>query len=83
VLPAACALTRGPAHLLALVKPQFEAPRRAIRKGIVRDAAVHRAVVAEISAHATALGCRDIESFPSPIAGADGNREFFIGAALG
>ena len=83
VLPAACALARRRAHLLALVKPQFEAPRRAIRKGIVRDEAVHRAVVAEIADHAAALGCRDIENFPSAIEGADGNREFFIGAVLG
>jgi 23S rRNA (cytidine1920-2'-O)/16S rRNA (cytidine1409-2'-O)-methyltransferase len=83
VLPAACALAARPAHVLALVKPQFEAPRAHIRKGIVRDAAVHQAVVAEIAAHAASLGCRDIVSFPSAIAGTDGNREFFIGAAVG
>jgi 23S rRNA (cytidine1920-2'-O)/16S rRNA (cytidine1409-2'-O)-methyltransferase len=65
------------------VKPQFEAPRRAIRKGIVRDEAVHRAVVAEITALARTLGGRDVVSFPSALAGADGNCEFFIGAALG
>jgi 23S rRNA (cytidine1920-2'-O)/16S rRNA (cytidine1409-2'-O)-methyltransferase len=82
VLPAACALAARPAHVLALVKPQFEAPRAHIRKGIVRDAAVHQAVVADIAAYAASLGCRDIVSFPSAIAGTDGNREFFIGAAL-
>jgi 23S rRNA (cytidine1920-2'-O)/16S rRNA (cytidine1409-2'-O)-methyltransferase len=83
VLPAAFALAARPAHVLALVKPQFEAPRAHIRKGIVRDPAVHEAVVADIAACAAALGCRDIASFPSAIAGADGNREFFIGAAFG
>ena len=83
VLPAAFALAARPAHVLALVKPQFEAPRAHIKKGIVRDPAVHEAVVAEIAAYAASLGCRDVVSFPSPIAGADGNREFFIGAALG
>jgi 23S rRNA (cytidine1920-2'-O)/16S rRNA (cytidine1409-2'-O)-methyltransferase len=83
VLPAALALAARPAHLLALVKPQFEAPRAHIRKGIVRDPAVHQAVVADVAAFAATLGCRDIVSFPSPIDGADGNREFFIGAALG
>ena len=83
VLPAACALAVRPAHVLALVKPQFEAPRAHIRKGIVRDAAVHQAVVADIAAYVASLGCRDIVSFPSAIAGTDGNREFFIGAALG
>ena len=83
VLPAAFALATRPAHLLALVKPQFEAPRAHIRKGIVRDPAIHAAVVAEIAGCAASLGCRDIVSFPAAIAGADGNREFFIGAAFG
>jgi 23S rRNA (cytidine1920-2'-O)/16S rRNA (cytidine1409-2'-O)-methyltransferase len=83
VLPAAFALAARPADVIALVKPQFEAPRVHIKKGIVRDAAVHAAVVAEIVTHAASLGCRDIVSFPSPIAGGDGNLEFFIGAKLG
>jgi 23S rRNA (cytidine1920-2'-O)/16S rRNA (cytidine1409-2'-O)-methyltransferase len=83
VLPAAFTAAARPAHVLALVKPQFEAPRAHTKKGIVRDPAVHKAVVADIVAHATSLGCRDIVSFPSPIAGGDGNLEFFIGAKLG
>jgi 23S rRNA (cytidine1920-2'-O)/16S rRNA (cytidine1409-2'-O)-methyltransferase len=83
VLPAAFALAGRRAHILALVKPQFEAPRSHIKKGIVRDAAVHEAVVAGIAACAASLGCHGIVSFPSRIAGADGNREFFIGAELG
>jgi 23S rRNA (cytidine1920-2'-O)/16S rRNA (cytidine1409-2'-O)-methyltransferase len=83
VLPTALALALRPAHLLALIKPQFEAPREHIRKGIVREAAVHRAVCAGIADVVAALGCTNIASFPSPIAGADGNREFFIGAELG
>jgi 23S rRNA (cytidine1920-2'-O)/16S rRNA (cytidine1409-2'-O)-methyltransferase len=83
VLPAAFALAARPAHALALVKPQFEAPRAHIKKGIVRDPSVHEAVVAEIAACAASLGCCDIVSFPSPIAGGDGNLEFFLGAKLG
>jgi 23S rRNA (cytidine1920-2'-O)/16S rRNA (cytidine1409-2'-O)-methyltransferase len=83
VLPAVLALAAEPGHLLALVKPQFEAPRVHNRKGIVRDPAIHEAVVAEIAAHAAMLGCCDIVSFPSPIAGGDGNLEFFIGARFG
>jgi 23S rRNA (cytidine1920-2'-O)/16S rRNA (cytidine1409-2'-O)-methyltransferase len=83
VLPATFAIAARPAYVLALVKPQFEAPRAHIKKGIVRDPAVRDAVVADIVAHAASLGCRDIVSFPSPIAGGDGNLEFFIGAKLG
>ena len=83
VLPSALALAARPAHLVALVKPQFEAPRASIKKGIVRDPAIHEAVRAGIVDFAASLGCTNIVSFPSPIAGADGNREFFIGAELG
>jgi 23S rRNA (cytidine1920-2'-O)/16S rRNA (cytidine1409-2'-O)-methyltransferase len=83
VLPAAIALAARPAHLLALVKPQFEGARSEIRKGIVRDPVVHARVVAALSAFAASLGARDLVSFPAAIAGSDGNREFFIGAAFG
>jgi 23S rRNA (cytidine1920-2'-O)/16S rRNA (cytidine1409-2'-O)-methyltransferase len=83
VLPSALALAARPAHLVALVKPQFEAPRASIKKGIVRDPAVHEAVCAGIVDFAASLGCTNIACFASPIAGADGNREFFIGAELG
>jgi 23S rRNA (cytidine1920-2'-O)/16S rRNA (cytidine1409-2'-O)-methyltransferase len=83
VLPVALELTAAPCHLLALIKPQFEAPRSAIKKGIVRDAAVHEAVCSDIAAFATGLGCRDIEVFASQLLGGDGNREFFLGARRG
>jgi 23S rRNA (cytidine1920-2'-O)/16S rRNA (cytidine1409-2'-O)-methyltransferase len=83
VMPAALALAARPGHLLALIKPQFEAPRSHIKKGIVRDPAVHEAVVEDIAALAAALGCRDAKAFPSSIIGGDGNVEFFIGAKFG
>jgi 23S rRNA (cytidine1920-2'-O)/16S rRNA (cytidine1409-2'-O)-methyltransferase len=83
VLPVALELAATPMHLLALIKPQFEAPRAAIKKGIVRDAAVHKAVCDEIAAFAASLGCSDIAVFESSITGGDGNREFFLGARRG
>jgi 23S rRNA (cytidine1920-2'-O)/16S rRNA (cytidine1409-2'-O)-methyltransferase len=83
VLPAALALAAAPMHLLALIKPQFEATRKHSKRGIVRDAAVHQEVCNEIAAFVASLGCTDIQVFPSPIAGGDGNAEFFIGARRG
>jgi 23S rRNA (cytidine1920-2'-O)/16S rRNA (cytidine1409-2'-O)-methyltransferase len=49
----------------------------------VRDPTLHAAVCAEIAAVVTSLGCDLIATFPSPIEGGDGNREFFIGARRG
>ena len=83
VLPAALSLAASPMHLLALIKPQFEAARKHSKRGIIRDATVHREVCDDIAAFAGTLGCTDIKLFPSPIAGGDGNLEFFIGARRG
>jgi 23S rRNA (cytidine1920-2'-O)/16S rRNA (cytidine1409-2'-O)-methyltransferase len=83
VLPVALSLAAAPMHLLALIKPQFEAPRAAIKKGIVRDAEVHKAVCDDIAGFAASLGCTDIAVFESCITGGGGNREFFLGARRG
>ena len=80
VLPAALALTRTPARLVALIKPQFEAGRGHLKKGIVRDPAVHTQVCGEISDIVLSLGWTVIDVIESPIAGGDGNREFLLGA---
>jgi 23S rRNA (cytidine1920-2'-O)/16S rRNA (cytidine1409-2'-O)-methyltransferase len=80
VLGPALALAAQRADLLVLVKPQFEAPRRAIKKGIVRDAAVHQAVCAEITNVIVSLGWIAAATFPSTITGGDGNQEFFLWA---
>ena len=81
VLPPALALANRAAQLVALIKPQFEAGRAALKKGIVRDDAVHAAVCDDIAAFVASLGWRVIGVIPSPIAGGDGNAEFLLGAA--
>jgi 23S rRNA (cytidine1920-2'-O)/16S rRNA (cytidine1409-2'-O)-methyltransferase len=83
VLPHLDRLTSPRAMILALIKPQFETDRRDIKKGIVRDAAVHAAVCDDIAAFIKTLGWRPGRIMESPILGGDGNREFFIGAARG
>ena len=83
VLPAAIALAARPADIVALIKPQFELTRADAKKGIVRDPVLHRQVCEEIAGFAAGLGLANIVQCDSPIAGADGNREFFIGARLG
>jgi 23S rRNA (cytidine1920-2'-O)/16S rRNA (cytidine1409-2'-O)-methyltransferase len=83
VLPAALSLAAAPMHLLALIKPQFEAPRKHSKRGIIRDATVHQEICDDIAAYVASLGCTGIQVFPSPITGGDGNVEFFIGARRG
>jgi 23S rRNA (cytidine1920-2'-O)/16S rRNA (cytidine1409-2'-O)-methyltransferase len=80
VLPAIGRLIAKRANLIALIKPQFETQRRNIKKGIVRDPAIHAAVCDDASVFLTSLGWKIDSTIPSPILGGDGNREFFVGA---
>jgi 23S rRNA (cytidine1920-2'-O)/16S rRNA (cytidine1409-2'-O)-methyltransferase len=83
VLPIALSLAAAPTHLLALIKPQFEAKGKHGKGGVIRDSAVHAKVCDDIALFAAELGCEDIKVFPSSIAGGDGNAEFFLGARRG
>lgn len=80
VLPAALSLAAPDARLIALIKPQFEAGRAAVKKGVVRDPEIHAAVCRDIESWLTDLGWKVLGLVPSPIAGGDGNVEFLVGA---
>ena len=72
-------LLREDGHIVALVKPQFEAERSEIgKKGVVRDPAVRQRVVDDVAAVANALGLKPAGTTPSPITGAEGNQEIFL-----
>mgnify|MGYP001036458183 CR=1 FL=1 len=81
VLPAVAKLLAPRAQLVALVKPQFETKRSALKKGVLRDEALQAEICAEIAELTAALGFRVSGPIPSPIEGGDGNREFLIGGA--
>jgi len=81
VLPPAIALAKIPAQLIALIKPQFEVGAGRVKKGIVRDPAIHAAVCDDVAKFVTSLGWRVLDVVSSPIEGGDGNVEFLLGAA--
>ena len=79
VLPAAMALAKPAAQLVALIKPQFEAGREQVGKGgVVRDPAVHQAVCERIREWAAAQGWTVQGIIESPITGPEGNVEFLL-----
>ena len=79
VLPAVVPLLKPGGWLLSLVKPQFELqPGQVGKGGIVKDAALYALVEQRLRDACAALGLRVTHWFDSPIAGGDGNREFFI-----
>ncbi len=81
-LPAALALAAPGAWLASLIKPQFEVGKGQVGKGgIVRDPALHEEVCRRIEAWVNGLpGWQVVGIVSSPIEGADGNREFLLGA---
>lgn len=82
ILPASMALARPGARLVALIKPQFQAgPGDVGKGGVVRDAAVHERVCAEMRDWLDAQpGWRVLGIAESPITGPAGNKEFLIAA---
>jgi 23S rRNA (cytidine1920-2'-O)/16S rRNA (cytidine1409-2'-O)-methyltransferase len=81
VLPAALALAKPAAMLVALIKPQFEVgPDRVGKGGVVRDAALHREVCERTAEWLGARGWSVAGIVESPIRGPEGNTEFLIHA---
>jgi 23S rRNA (cytidine1920-2'-O)/16S rRNA (cytidine1409-2'-O)-methyltransferase len=70
-------------HIVALVKPQFEAGKGRTEKGVVRDPTIHRDVLERVTTTARALGLGSRDVIASPILGPEGNREFLVHLAPG
>ena len=77
ILPAVSGWLRPGGQIVALIKPQFEAGRDQVGKGgVVRDPAVHRAVLQDILTWAAARDLALMGLIRSPITGPAGNVEF-------
>ncbi len=81
ILPSIAQLLARQAQLICLIKPQFEAGRKAVVKGIVRDELIHAEVCEAISESLKSLGWTIMGLIESPIMGGDGNREFLMAAS--
>ena len=68
--------------LIALIKPQFEAEKKAVDAGagIIRDPEIHKAVIKRIRTFAELhlTGSKELKLLPSTVQGVSGNQEFFI-----
>jgi 23S rRNA (cytidine1920-2'-O)/16S rRNA (cytidine1409-2'-O)-methyltransferase len=82
VLPAAMGLAGDGAHLVALIKPQFEVGKGRVGKGgVVREPELHQEVCDRITAWLNAQPGWSVHGLdPSPILGPEGNREFLVWA---
>jgi 23S rRNA (cytidine1920-2'-O)/16S rRNA (cytidine1409-2'-O)-methyltransferase len=78
IVPVVPPLLRPGADVVALVKPQFEAGRSEVRKGVIHDPHIHIRVLEEVVAAAAGVGLTRVASTPSPITGQKGNVEFLL-----
>ena len=84
VLPAALALAKSGAVVVALIKPQFEVGKDRVGKGgVVREPELHAEVRARIAQWLPRIGWSVFGEDESPIQGPEGNREFLIAARKG
>jgi 23S rRNA (cytidine1920-2'-O)/16S rRNA (cytidine1409-2'-O)-methyltransferase len=77
-LPPVLRLARPRWEALVLVKPQFEAGREEVRKGVVRDPEVQRNAIRTVIDAAQAWPARAVGTVDSGVPGPKGNREFFV-----
>ncbi len=79
ILPPAYALLSNEGSAVCLIKPQFEAGREKVgKKGVVRDAAVHKEVIEKVFDFTKEIGFNVIGLDFSPIKGPEGNIEYLM-----
>lgn len=83
VLPVIKTLLKPEGQVLCLIKPQFEAGKDKVgKKGVVREAQTHKAVLDDFIALAHALDFRLLGLTFSPVKGPEGNIEFLAHLTL-
>jgi 23S rRNA (cytidine1920-2'-O)/16S rRNA (cytidine1409-2'-O)-methyltransferase len=81
VIPSLARVAGEGAMFVMLVKPQFEAPRHDVPVGgVVRDRAVWRSVLEDVTESCRSVGLEPRGLIPSPLLGPAGNVEFFLAA---
>ena len=78
ILRRAVTYLREHGKIVALLKPQFEAGRARLRRGVVRDPETHRDVLQEFRSALSEIGLGIVAAVVSPLRGPAGNAEFFF-----
>lgn len=78
VLPKVCELLKEKSKIIALIKPQFEAGRDKVKKGVVKDKKNQEEVIEKIKKFMQNLGLEVYGVIPSPLKGPKGNIEYLI-----
>lgn len=81
VIPPVLKVMKSPSHIIALIKPQFEAGKEHISKGgLMKDDRIAREVIHDIEEFLKGLNCEVSGTIPSPVKGTKGNQEYLVHA---
>lgn len=79
IIPRVKNLLKPKGTLIALIKPQFEVGKGEVgKKGVVRDESKYAVVIEKITSFLEGESFDVIGVMPSPILGAEGNKEFLV-----
>jgi 23S rRNA (cytidine1920-2'-O)/16S rRNA (cytidine1409-2'-O)-methyltransferase len=76
IIPVAIRLLPRDAFIIALIKPQFEAGRHQVKKGVVRDPLLHQEIIDDMNRFFEDQGLKVKGTLESPVLGPKGNKEF-------
>jgi 23S rRNA (cytidine1920-2'-O)/16S rRNA (cytidine1409-2'-O)-methyltransferase len=76
IIPVVIRLLPKDAFIIALIKPQFEAGRHLVKKGVVRDPLVHQEIINDMHGFFQDQGLKVKGTIESPVLGPKGNKEF-------
>ena len=83
VLPVIKTFLKPEGQVLCLIKPQFEAGKEKVgKKGVIRDAKIHKEVLDNFVANVTEIGFTILGMTFSPVKGPEGNIEFLAHLTL-
>jgi 23S rRNA (cytidine1920-2'-O)/16S rRNA (cytidine1409-2'-O)-methyltransferase len=82
IIPVAISLLSRDSFIIALIKPQFEAGRHQVKKGVVRDPLLHQEIIDEMNRFFEDRGLKVKGTIESPILGPKGNKEFLAYLSL-
>jgi len=79
ILPAISQIISTGSEVISLIKPQFEAGIKNVKKGVVKDPEIHKQVIEKIKECAIKNNLSpQSEPIESPILGPEGNKEFLL-----
>lgn len=78
ILPVASSCLVPGGEMLAMVKPQFEASPKEVKKGVVRDETLRQKTITKIKDFSAGLALELLGELDSPVKGPQGNIEHFL-----